>query len=134
MCIPKNYTAIPIAIGMQQIRSKNTKPEMLVRKFLHANGFRYRLHGGNPAAAKAIAGKPAAAKAIAGKPAAAKALAGRPDIVLPKYRTVIFVHACRPCSAEALQRRVGRAASGMAIPIAKILWYPKPVPNGGPIK
>ncbi len=60
--------------NMSQIRSGNTKPEMLVRKFLHANGFRYRLHGG--------------------KPAAAKALAGRPDIVLPKYKTVIFVHGC----------------------------------------
>jgi DNA mismatch endonuclease (patch repair protein) len=59
---------------MQQIRGKNTKPEMLVRKFLHANGYRYRLHGG--------------------KPASAKALAGRPDIVLPKYRTVIFIHGC----------------------------------------
>lgn len=59
---------------MQQIKGKDTKLEMLVRKFLHANDYRYRLHGG--------------------KPAAAKALAGRPDIVLPKYRTVIFVHGC----------------------------------------
>ena len=41
---------------------------MLVRKFLHANGFRYRLH--------------------------VKNLPGKPDIVLPKYRTVIFVHGC----------------------------------------
>lgn len=60
--------------NMQQIRSSNTKPELLVRKFLHANGFRYRLHGG--------------------KPAAAKALAGKPDIVLPKYKTIIFIHGC----------------------------------------
>jgi DNA mismatch endonuclease (patch repair protein) len=52
---------------------------MLVRRFLHARGFRYRLHGG---------------KAKKGKPAAAKALAGKPDIVLPKYKTVIFVHGC----------------------------------------
>lgn len=41
---------------------------MLVRKFLHANGFRYRLH--------------------------IKDLPGKPDIVLPKYKTVIFVHGC----------------------------------------
>src|SRR5688572_5149831 len=54
--------------NMSQIKGKNTKPEMLVRKFLHANGFRYRLH--------------------------AKNLPGKPDIVLPKYKTVIFVHGC----------------------------------------
>ena len=41
---------------------------MLVRKFLHANGFRYKLHDKN--------------------------LPGKPDIVLPKYKTVIFVHGC----------------------------------------
>lgn len=54
--------------NMSQIKGKNTKPEMLVRKFLHANGFRYRLHD--------------------------KKLPGKPDIVLPKYKTVIFVHGC----------------------------------------
>jgi len=53
---------------MSRIKGKNTKPEMLVRKFLHANGFRYRLHD--------------------------KKLPGKPDIVLPKYKTVIFVHGC----------------------------------------
>jgi len=53
---------------MSQIRSKNTKPELAVRKYLFANGFRYRLH--------------------------CKSLPGKPDIVLPKYRTVIFVHGC----------------------------------------
>lgn len=53
---------------MSRIKGKNTKPEMLVRKFLHANGFRYRLH--------------------------VKGLPGKPDIVLPKYKTVIFVHGC----------------------------------------
>ena len=53
---------------MSRIKGKNTKPEMLVRKFLHANGFRYRLH--------------------------VKNLPGKPDIVLPKYKTVIFVHGC----------------------------------------
>ena len=54
--------------NMSQIRGRNTKPEMLVRKFLHAHGFRYRLH--------------------------AKDLPGKPDIVLPKYKTVIFIHGC----------------------------------------
>jgi DNA mismatch endonuclease, patch repair protein len=54
--------------NMSRIKGKDTKPEMLVRKFLHANGFRYRLH--------------------------VKKLPGKPDIVLPKYKTVIFVHGC----------------------------------------
>lgn len=54
--------------NMSRIRSTNTKPEVLVRKFLFANGFRYKLHD--------------------------KKLPGKPDIVLPKYRTVIFVHGC----------------------------------------
>ncbi|MEJ7683743.1 MAG: DNA mismatch endonuclease Vsr [Segetibacter sp.] len=54
--------------NMSRIKGKDTKPEILVRKFLHANGFRYRLH--------------------------AKNLPGKPDIVLPKYKTVIFVHGC----------------------------------------
>ena len=54
--------------NMSRIRSKDTKPERLVRKFLHKNGFRYRLH--------------------------VKNLPGKPDIVLPKYKTVIFIHGC----------------------------------------
>ncbi len=54
--------------NMSRIRAKNTKPELLVRKFLHANGFRYTLHN--------------------------KKLPGKPDIVLPKYKTVIFIHGC----------------------------------------
>ena len=54
--------------NMQQIKAKNTKPEMLVRKFLHAAGFRFSLHN--------------------------KKLPGKPDIVLPKYKTVIFIHGC----------------------------------------
>src|SRR5690606_5233164 len=53
---------------MSRIRGKNTKIELEVRKGLHALDFRYRLGG-------------------AGLP-------GRPDIVLPKYRTVVFVHGC----------------------------------------
>ena len=54
--------------NMSRIKGKDTKPEMLVRKFLHAQGFRYRLH--------------------------VKNLPGKPDIVLPKYKIVIFVHGC----------------------------------------
>ncbi len=54
--------------NMSQISGKDTKPEMIVRKFLHANRFRYSLHR--------------------------KDLPGKPDIVLPKYNTVIFVHGC----------------------------------------
>ncbi|MFA4852597.1 MAG: very short patch repair endonuclease [Bacteroidales bacterium] len=54
--------------NMSQIKGKNTKPEMLVRKFLFANGFRYKLHD--------------------------KKLPGKPDLVFPKLRTVIFIHGC----------------------------------------
>lgn len=54
--------------NMSRIKGKDTKPEMLVRKFLYSNGFRYKLHD--------------------------KTLPGKPDIVLPKYKTVIFVHGC----------------------------------------
>ncbi|WP_417837544.1 very short patch repair endonuclease [Thalassospira tepidiphila] len=53
---------------MSKIRAADTKPEILVRKALHARGFRYRLHG--------------------------RQLPGKPDIVLPKYNAVIFVHGC----------------------------------------
>lgn len=53
---------------MSGIRGKNTKPELLVRQYLHAKGFRYRLH--------------------------ANELPGKPDLVFPKYRTVVFVHGC----------------------------------------
>jgi DNA mismatch endonuclease, patch repair protein len=54
--------------NMSCIKGKNTKPEMLVRKFLFSSGFRYRLH--------------------------VNKLPGRPDIVLPKFKTVIFVNGC----------------------------------------
>lgn len=53
---------------MSGIRGKDTKPEITVRKYLHASGFRYRV--------------------------APSYLPGRPDIVLPKYRLVILVHGC----------------------------------------
>lgn len=54
--------------NMSRIKNKNTKPELLVRKFLFANGFRYRIND--------------------------KILPGKPDIVLAKYKTVIFVNGC----------------------------------------
>jgi DNA mismatch endonuclease (patch repair protein) len=53
---------------MSKIRSKNTKPELVLRKALFARGFRYRVNDTK--------------------------LPGKPDIVFPKYKTVIFVHGC----------------------------------------
>ena len=54
--------------NMSRIKGKNTGPEKLVRSILHKHGFRFRLH--------------------------VDSLPGRPDIVLPRYKTVIFVHGC----------------------------------------
>jgi len=54
--------------NMSRIKSKNTKPEMIVRKYLFSNGYRFRLHD--------------------------KKLPGSPDIVLPKYKTIIFINGC----------------------------------------
>lgn len=65
--------------NMSKIKGKNTKPELLVRKFLFANGFRYKLHGNTPSLEKEGVG--------GGR-------FGKPDIILPKYKTVIFVHGC----------------------------------------
>ena len=53
---------------MARIRGKDTRPEMLVRRGLHARGFRYRLHD--------------------------RRLPGRPDLVFAQYRAVILVHGC----------------------------------------
>lgn len=53
---------------MSGIRGRDTEPEILVRKYLHAAGLRFRL--------------------------SSKDVFGKPDIVLPKYRTVVFVHGC----------------------------------------
>ena len=57
--------------NMSRIRSKNTKPELIVRSMLHRIGYRFTVNGPKN-----------------------KKLPGKPDIVLPKYRTVIFVHGC----------------------------------------
>ena len=53
---------------MSGIRSKNTKPEMIVRRGLHRMGFRFRLHS--------------------------EEVPGRPDLILPRYRAAIYVHGC----------------------------------------
>ena len=53
---------------MAGIRSKNTRPELLIRRELFARGYRYRLH--------------------------VASLPGKPDLVFPKFRAVIFVHGC----------------------------------------
>lgn len=54
--------------NMSRIRGTNTKPELLVRKYLFSQGFRYRIND--------------------------KKLPGKPDVVLPKYKTVIFINGC----------------------------------------
>ena len=54
--------------NMSRVRCKDTKPELVVRSVLHQSGYRFRLH--------------------------VKGLPGKPDIVLRKYRTVVFVHGC----------------------------------------
>lgn len=53
---------------MSGIRSKNTKPEIVIRKALHKEGFRFRIH--------------------------CRDLPGKPDLVFPKYKAVIFIHGC----------------------------------------
>lgn len=53
---------------MARVKSRDTQPELVVRRLLHRMGYRFRLHR--------------------------KEIPGRPDIVLPKYRKVIFVHGC----------------------------------------
>lgn len=55
-------------LNMSRIKAKDTKPEMLLRRGLHALGFRYQLHR--------------------------RDLAGCPDLVFPRYKAVIFVHGC----------------------------------------
>lgn len=57
--------------NMSRIRSKDTKPELIVRSIIHGAGFRFTVNG-----------------------PLNKSLPGKPDIVLPKYKTVIFVNGC----------------------------------------
>ena len=63
-----NHTKEVRSYNMSKIRSKNTKPEEIVRKYLFSRGFRYRKND--------------------------KRYKGKPDIVLPKYKTIVFVHGC----------------------------------------
>lgn len=63
-----NHTKSQRSYNMSRIRSTNSKPEEVVRKYLFSQGFRYRKND--------------------------KRYPGKPDIVLPKYKTVIFVHGC----------------------------------------
>ena len=63
-----NHTKSQRSYNMSRIRSTNSKPEEVVRKYLFSQGFRYRKND--------------------------KRYPGKPDIVLPKYMTVIFVHGC----------------------------------------
>ena len=56
------------SFNMSQIKGKDSKPEILVRQFLHANGLRFKLHD--------------------------KSLPGKPDIVLPKHNTIIQINGC----------------------------------------
>ena len=54
--------------NMSRIKGKDTKPELIVRRYLHARGLRFRLHN--------------------------KKLPGKPDLVFSKYKTVVFLHGC----------------------------------------
>lgn len=66
--MPDVHTKEIRSYNMSRIRSKNTKPEVLIRKYLHGKGFRFRIN--------------------------VKNLPGKPDIVLSKYKTVIFINGC----------------------------------------
>ena len=66
--VPDVYSRAKRSWVMSRVKGKDTLPEVLTRKYLHAAGLRFRLHD--------------------------KGLPGTPDIVLPKYRSAIFVHGC----------------------------------------
>lgn len=68
MCVADPRTPEHRSVNMARIASRNTKPELAVRKLLHAAGYRYRLHD--------------------------RALPGTPDLVFPGRRKVLFVHGC----------------------------------------
>ena len=66
--MPDVHSTQTRSYNMSQIKGKNTKPELLVRKYLFSKGFRYRIND--------------------------KRYPGHPDIVLPKYKTAIFINGC----------------------------------------
>ena len=63
-----SITKLQRSKNMTAIKSKNTKPELVIRKLLHSKGYRYKIHD--------------------------KKLPGKPDIVMPKLKVVINVHGC----------------------------------------
>lgn len=79
-----NHNAKTRSYNMSQIRSTNTKPEEIVRKFLFSKGLRYRKN--------------------------VRKLPGTPDVVLPKYKTVIFVNGCFWHKHEDVQNLFGPQA------------------------
>jgi DNA mismatch endonuclease (patch repair protein) len=62
------HTPAQRSFNMSRIRSKDTKPELLVRRLLHHMGYRFRLHR--------------------------RDLPGSPDVVLPRYNVLIYIHGC----------------------------------------
>jgi len=66
--MPDVHSVLIRSKNMRAIKNKDTKPEILIRKALHARGLRFRLH--------------------------VKSMPGTPDIVLPKFKTVLFVNGC----------------------------------------
>lgn len=66
--MPDRITPLQRSRNMQAIRAKDTGPERVVRSLVHRAGYRFRLHRND--------------------------LPGRPDLVLPRYRAIIFVHGC----------------------------------------
>lgn len=66
--MPDTISADRRSANMRAIRSTNTKPEIIVRRLVHAMGYRFRLHR--------------------------KDLPGKPDMVFPRRRAVIFIHGC----------------------------------------
>lgn len=62
------HNPVTRSFNMSRIKGKDTKPEMMVRKFLHAKGFRYRLHSAQ--------------------------LPGKPDLCFPRFKTVVFINGC----------------------------------------
>lgn len=87
-----NHSPSARSYNMSRIRSKNTKPEQLVRKYLFSRGLRYRKCD--------------------------KRYPGKPDIILPKYRTAVFVNGCFWHGHE--------GCPGFALPKSRLeYWQPK---------
>ncbi len=82
--MPDRLTKERRSWNMSRIRSKNTSPELRVRSALHKMGFRFRLHVKIPIPPSLLHNSPFRLRTSF----------VRPDIVLPKYKTAIFVHGC----------------------------------------